>query len=738
MSAIDWKRFRQAYLQARQRYLSYEGVLGVGYGPRTVKGKELDELAIIILVAKKLAPDGVPKDQLLPRTVDGFPIDVRELRVERQANEEQKPTIGHSDLFMIDWGKIHRIHLKELAKVPPAAPPNTAVVGQVFVIEDNGTLITDATGFSSIDWAQAYQYFLDSWGDDYDFVAMYVDTASGMPDPGASYGDTIYNDVVGINHWRGDSYDDRSAYGTTRLQGLEVMLPSTNRYVRLQETGHRWGAYVLFKNNAAEPVDHDDLLRSDNSHWAEKFDNDISSMDYDGVDWVPNPDGSFTRRTLADDEYAYCPLDLYLMGMMAPSEVPGFIYVNSLTPAPTPADPDRYTGTPVNLMVQNVAWSHGWRTPTAANSPRSFRQAFIVLTKTLADGQTLAGSIDDHRIAHTTEFRSSTLSRSMLDTYLYTDPYDGVYISDNSADIGIEPSSGAFWNSPDIWVRNVDDGGTIHQDTIRAQDNFVYVRVRNNGAQPSGEITVNVFRANYVGTEFLYPEDWQLEDLIGSQVITSVPAGGEVVAKFKWDKAIIPPATWHPCLLAEVLPIHRIKTMLRHVREDRRIAQKNITIIDIAPPPGSRFVTLPFSIGARSLPARWVRIRVDQKEGAPVDEAALDLGEQEWLDRLGKVEVIGGISLKDAFLGNAQSARLTAFARGGQVVEREGRHHLVIADALKGGDIALPLLEAERQEFALRLDLGEPLLARDLRFEITQLNERDEIVGGADLVVRRG
>ena len=438
---------------------------------------------------------------------------------------------------------------------------------------------------------------------------------------------------------------------------------------------------------------------------------------------------------MQDADFAYSPLDLYLMGMYAPGEVPGFYYIDGLTPARTPSDNTRHTGTRVDLTVDNIALvpAQGWRNPTAANSPRSFRQAFVVLTKQLAAGQVLAATVDAARLAHATDFRASTRSRSVLDTYLYTDPYDGIYIQDNASDTGTEPTNGIFWDSPDIWVRNLNDGGTTHQDTIRGQDNYIYVRVRNNGPQPSGEITASVFRANFPGTEFLYPEDWRLEDLVDKpQIIPSVPAGGELVAIFKWEKNKIPPAAgWHPCLLAEVLPIHRTHPNLRYVWEDRRLAQKNITIVD--PPPGAQPLTFWFSIGARSRPERWVRIRVQQTQGDPVAVAALDLGrESDWLSRLNRDSFLEGRRIR---AGTARLAGLTDLAKGGEVIELEGHFCFVISDPLSGGHIALPLLETERKQLSLRLYWAEKPTSQ-ARFEITQLNEENKIVGGLSLVIR--
>jgi hypothetical protein len=630
------------------------------------------------------------------------------------------------------------------AQSAPPATLRTAVVGQVFVIEDsNGTLLTGKSGEDSIKWELAYQYFLQTYGDDYDFVAMIPDLDSRMPSTG-NFSETIFNNVAGINRSGDDReyFDDRADYGTIRLQSYVGLMPpksgdnlSLRRWARLHELAHRWCAHVCFKTSATDPVKHADLLSGD-SHWGHAFDKHFSPMHGpDPTYWRQNDvDGSFTEESINPDEYAYCPLDLYLMGMFAPSEVGSFYYIDGLKKEPTVADPFRNVGTRVDLTVQNIIWAHGPRQPDAANSPRSFRQAFIVLTNDIGSGMTLAATLDNERITLAREFRSVTLSRSVLDTYLYADSYDSIYMKDNDFDTGTEPSVGTFWNSPDIWVRNDNDGGTDHQDTIRDRDNYIYVRVRNKGAQACDEITVNVFQSNWPGTEFLYPEDWIWDDdhLVGSKTILSIPAGRDAVVSFLWDKnRIASAAGWHPCLLTEILPIHRTQTKLRHVWEDRRIAQKNVTIVE--PPAAGEPLIFQFSIGARSVPVRWVRIRIEQTEGEPVGEVKLDLGREDWLGRL---DTVSHLRCSWVDVETVRSKGLNALARGGEVIGREGLSYFVISDIAEGGDIALPLLEADRPTLTLELHWGETL-PTDARFEITQLNDQNEIVGGLDLVVRR-
>lgn len=642
---------------------------------------------------------------------------------------------------------------------------NTTTVGQVFLIEDDGTLILPPaeTGltFDSISLEKTYSVFRQTWGDDYDFLACYLDVPSlniAPPYPGTFY-HCVYNDVTGINQYWGDFWNERPFYmNSSRLLGL-AHLPKTkfsrtkdvntyrdlaSRYVRLHEMGHQWLATVWFDSGAGPSSE---LLDPSNLwHWGLKFDCDQSSMSHHQLDWEPDPLDSykFTERDVTPERNVYAPLDLYLMGMLSPSDprLSNLCIIDNINPPISSGSGTVHSG---NLRIQNVANIinlHGNRVPTATEAQRSFRQAFVLVTKDLNlseakpdVGILLAKTIDEERIAHTTEFRSATESRSVLDTYLYSNAYDGIYIKDNDSDTGAEPSGKPFWNSPDIWVRNAEDGGLTHQGTIRNQDNFVYVRIRNKGGQPSGEITANLFQAHWPGTEFLYPEDWRWDTshFINSKTVATVPAGGSVTISFKWDQNLIALASgWHPCLLVDILPLHpdvAATGRLHSVQANRRIAQKNITIIE--PPKRNTWLHFPFVIGSSSLPGRWAWIMIRQSKGKSIPEAAVDLGTDDWADRLDRFEPPE--ALREEFRINRS---LNAGAKGGHVIEQDGRSIFRLSDIRKGGAIALPLIEGERKKLGLRLNWKTNQVSRIAHFEITQVNGQNETVGGVDLVVR--
>lgn len=181
-----------------------------------------------------------------------------------------------------------------------------------------------------------------------------------------------------------------------------------------------------------------------------------------------------------------------------------------------------------------------------------------------------------------------------------------LYIRDRVADTGAVPQPRwGFWDSPDIWVRNNDDNGTTHQNTVRGQDNFVYARIWNRGTRASLPCWVRFYITTFAGTEFRYTYDFKPDTssapgggtagnlrprsqfptpatyLIGVQRIESIPGRGNVIAKVRWERTLIPPATnWHPCLLVEVSPHDGPAPAGMHIWENNNLGQKNITIVD--------------------------------------------------------------------------------------------------------------------------------------------------------------
>jgi hypothetical protein len=100
--------------------------------------------------------------------------------------------------------------------------------------------------------------------------------------------------------------------------------------------------------------------------------------------WQDNLDGTFTQL---DDDY-YVPatgwsyLDLYLMGLVAPSEVPDFFLLRNLTAAGRDAN-----GRPIfkadrtKVTIQDVIAAEGPRLPDVEKSQKAFNTGIVVMVE---------------------------------------------------------------------------------------------------------------------------------------------------------------------------------------------------------------------------------------------------------------------------------------------------------------------------------------------------------------------
>jgi hypothetical protein len=663
------RALQDAHRRAQEVFLRYPGVVGVGYGPKFTKGREVTADAIIVLVARKLAKSQVPKAELIPATFEGFATDVREPVLNINRGERADPNTPPDDPRQecltdnewIDWGKIHELNLEQHRREggpresgaeigdEPADVPTTETIGDLFVIRDpTASLVTTVGTSSVIDYVGAYNLLRATFGDDYDFVSFYIDVGSGMPDVGNA-SNTIFNSTTGIGLAASNS---RSTWSSTRIL-RRINHTWFSLRTLMHEAAHQWLFFVDYRNSAAGATQnllHQDFPGGGSQqafHWGRWPDNDISSLDYDRADWIDNGDGTFNRvrhfeNTPPDDVwFGFQGLEEYLMGLVPASDVSNLQIVQSPTPAISDSTPGPYTpgGGAVTVGVANVQWEEGARSPDYLNTQRVFHHAAVVITQSSAATSTFITNSESWRSAYTGRFRAATTSRLMVDTSLLRVNHADLYVKDNDADTGTGTSGSPFWRSPDLWVRNANDGGTDHQCPIRGQANWVKVRVRNRGTQPYANVTVNVYLANFLslapGTEFFYPDDWDPAGLVGSAVLSSVPAAsggtdGTAIATVQWPAGAIPPAAgWHPCLLTEVIPLETSPSGLHHVWDNRRLAQRNLTIINPAegcPPMGDtpagdaqayQFMTK-FIVGHRLRVADTSELRVNV-EGATSD-----------------------------------------------------------------------------------------------------------------------
>ncbi|MCW5853138.1 MAG: VWA domain-containing protein, partial [Anaerolineae bacterium] len=154
-----------------------------------------------------------------------------------------------------------------------------------------------------------------------------------------------------------------------------------------------------------------------------------------------------------------------------------------------------------------------------------------------------------------------------------------IMCQDYAADTGRVPSNPngeAWWDSPDIWVRNQPDTIEGHQNPLVGQQNYVTVRVRNIGDTAVNNIQVHVYAAPGAAS-IRWPDEWVPE--IGTDTLATLAAGATGTVKVAWT----PSKEGHTCFLARIeAPVDPI-TADGWVPFDNNICQKNVQVIDAGP-----------------------------------------------------------------------------------------------------------------------------------------------------------
>ncbi len=254
---------------------------------------------------------------------------------------------------------------------------------------------------AQLDVVELTKKFYASHPDNYDQLVIWTD-APVITDAFA-YETTVKNEIRGIGV---DTYDLSQDFGSSgRLRSLVVMdwlgkypdsptqkfLGENNTVsVMGQESGHRWLAFLEFRDRTGQRSDL--LLGRDLAHWSFFVDSDASVME--GNDIQDLGGGSF--RTVAAVQ-RYSLLDQYAMGLVPDTAVPPFFYVENptnmsatRTRESAPEVGVTFNGTRRDVLIQDVQAIVGVRSPSAADSPRVHRQAFVYLVsagKTADSGQ---------------------------------------------------------------------------------------------------------------------------------------------------------------------------------------------------------------------------------------------------------------------------------------------------------------------------------------------------------------
>lgn len=121
----------------------------------------------------------------------------------------------------------------------------------------------------------------------------------------------------------------------------------------------------------------------------------------------------------------------------------------------------------------------------------------------------------------------------LLDAYAaVTASIVNLYTRDNEDDNGlsyIHDMNYAPFNSPDIWVRNQADNGTVHQSALRGTTNYVNVRIHNRGGcTSSGNDSVYLYIKRAALGVDTWPTAWHP---LASAAIPAIAPNGDTVVR---------------------------------------------------------------------------------------------------------------------------------------------------------------------------------------------------------------
>src|SRR4030066_154661 len=285
-------------------------------------------------------------------------------------------------------------HLKAKPFLRPKVTAfQTRDIGNIAILEDDGTLIFEPSWGLTIDDAAVASAFYQTHPDSFDFITMFRNFDAYMFC--FAYHFQIQNQVQGVGL---PFFDDTPFYGSAgRLQGFsnqndinyQVDDPHFHMYRihstmsgMLHETMHQWAAFL---NNPNQLVNQ--------SHWYSFSDTksnygDSTTSAMEGYMWTDLGGGDYQGYAFGD---GLSPLDLYVMGLNDTSQVPDRWYLADpfvLSPTDIVVPPYyalpvdlRVNGTPQTLSIQDIVADNGLRTPTPTGSQKAFNMAIILVVK---------------------------------------------------------------------------------------------------------------------------------------------------------------------------------------------------------------------------------------------------------------------------------------------------------------------------------------------------------------------
>jgi uncharacterized protein (TIGR03437 family) len=342
--------------------------------------------------------------------------------------------------------------------------------------------------------------------DIYDFVYFLTDFNFDLGGGAFAFYQGLSNDVRGINLNVFNSAT-KTTIGSQQIQGLlnlnnlVTAFPATpaQRMTNIggvdtamslfaQEQGHRWLARALYTGSDANI-----MLGRGNSHWSYFFSIESSyssaaarrSSSMEGSVWRDNGDGTFTTVNLID---GFSPLDQYLMGFRASSEVPEmFVVANPIgttrTRSSNPLPNVTVSGTRQAITIDQIVQANGARVPDVNASPKQFRAAFILFVRqgTQPAPETLR-KLTQFRLAWESYFSQAADFRATVETGLADQTVSRVIAASSAASFQQTLSPAGITA---LFGKNLTSGATAAAATLPLPTSLAGTEVLVNGV-PAG------------------------------------------------------------------------------------------------------------------------------------------------------------------------------------------------------------------------------------------------------------
>jgi len=333
-------------------------------------------------------------------------------------------------------------------------------------------------------------------------------------------------------------------------------------------------------------------------------------------------------------------------------------------------------------------------------------------------------------------------------------PVSELYSRDLTLDVGAEPNpvAGSMWQSPDIWVRKVQDAsGTfahIHENaeyrTGTSNPNYVYVEVTNRGTvASSGTEQITLYWAK-AGAGLGWPDPWNggiyfdpgpntmlMGDVIGTLPIPVIAPNSSEIIEFAWNPPNPAPYaasfgtnTNHFCLLSRIttsatspfgMTFAETGSINSNVRNNNNNVWKNIGVYDLLP-------------GTQAPAQAVVANMTDVRMRAKFKIELLDERGNPDLFGNGIIKIKPGKKLLEKFKKNPPSGE-------GIKINRDGTIDVT------GQNTVLKNIELEPKEFGILNIAYVPdnpkEIGRGYAINLTQLatlSDQDEVIGGQTFV----